>query len=71
MTQKLLKSTTTVSSMTLLSRIVGFIRDMVIAQIFGASASLDAFLLAFKIPEFYAPAFCRRRFFSSLCARAE
>lgn len=38
--------------MTLVSRIVGFIRDMVIAQIFGASASLDAFLLAFKIPNF-------------------
>lgn len=52
MTAKLLKSTTTVSFMTLLSRIVGFGRDMVIAQIFGASASLDAFLLAFKIPNF-------------------
>lgn len=38
--------------MTFLSRIVGFIRDMVIAQIFGATASIDAFLLAFKIPNF-------------------
>lgn len=52
MTDKLLKSTSVVSFMTLLSRIAGFIRDMVIAHAFGASASIDAFLLAFKIPNF-------------------
>ncbi len=38
--------------MTFLSRVIGFIRDMVIAQLFGASAGIDAFLLAFKIPNF-------------------
>lgn len=38
--------------MTFLSRIVGFIRDMVLAQLFGANAGFDAFLLAFKIPNF-------------------
>jgi putative peptidoglycan lipid II flippase len=38
--------------MTLLSRILGFIRDVVIAQTFGANASTDAFLIAFKIPNF-------------------
>ena len=39
-------------SMTMLSRVLGFIRDVVIAGIFGASALYDAFLLAFKIPNF-------------------
>ncbi|MFI4937378.1 MAG: murein biosynthesis integral membrane protein MurJ [Candidatus Berkiellales bacterium] len=50
--EQLLKSTTTVSFMTFLSRVVGFLRDMVVANIFGASAGIDAFLLAFKIPNF-------------------
>lgn len=49
---ELLKSTTTVSFMTFLSRIVGFLRDMIVANVFGASAGIDAFLLAFKIPNF-------------------
>lgn len=52
MTNKLFKSTALVSFMTLLSRIVGFIRDMVMATVFGASPGMDAFLLAFKIPNF-------------------
>lgn len=52
MANQLLKSTTLVSLMTFFSRIVGFIRDMVIAQLFGAGAGIDAFLLAFKIPNF-------------------
>jgi len=38
--------------MTFLSRILGFIRDVVIAHAFGASISSDAFLIAFKIPNF-------------------
>ena len=52
MSKKLIKSTLVVGSMTLLSRILGFIRDVVIAQTFGANASTDAFLIAFKIPNF-------------------
>jgi putative peptidoglycan lipid II flippase len=48
----LLRSTSVVSLMTFLSRAVGFIRDMVIAQMFGASGEVDAFLVAFKIPNF-------------------
>ncbi len=39
--------------MTLLSRIMGFIRDMLVAQVFGASAGYDAFLIAFKLPNFF------------------
>src|SRR5690606_27753880 len=52
MEKKALKSTSYVSLMTFLSRILGFVRDMVLAQIFGAGASFDAFLVAFKIPNF-------------------
>ncbi len=46
----LLKTLATVSSMTLLSRILGFIRDAVIARAFGAGLATDAFFVAFKIP---------------------
>ena len=46
----LLRSTAIISLMTMISRILGFARDIVLAQIFGASASLDAFVIAFKIP---------------------
>lgn len=49
---KLFKSTLIVSAMTLLSRILGFIRDVVFAREFAASAGMDAFLIAFKIPNF-------------------
>ena len=52
MSKKLIKSTLVVGSLTLISRILGFIRDVVIAQTFGANASTDAFLIAFKIPNF-------------------
>jgi len=50
--KSLLRSTATVSTMTMLSRVMGFVRDVIIARIFGASAGMDAFLVAFKIPNF-------------------
>ena len=46
----LLKALATVSSMTLISRILGFVRDFVIARIFGAGLMTDAFFVAFKLP---------------------
>lgn len=49
---KLLQSTATVGSATILSRILGFLRDVVLARWFGASGETDAFFLAFKIPNF-------------------
>ncbi|MFK5985974.1 MAG: murein biosynthesis integral membrane protein MurJ [Pseudomonadota bacterium] len=52
MSKKLLKSSLIVASMTLLSRILGFARDVVFAREFAASAAMDAFLIAFKIPNF-------------------
>lgn len=50
--QTLLRSTTLVSLLTLLSRIMGFLRDMVLASVFGAQAGMDAFYVAFRIPNF-------------------
>ncbi|HIG92145.1 MAG TPA: murein biosynthesis integral membrane protein MurJ [Methylococcaceae bacterium] len=38
--------------MTMLSRIMGFIRDMLLARLFGADAATDVFFVAFKIPNF-------------------
>ncbi|MBA3904060.1 MAG: murein biosynthesis integral membrane protein MurJ, partial [Rhodocyclaceae bacterium] len=46
----LLKALATVSSMTLLSRILGFVRDFVIARAFGAGMATDAFFVAFRLP---------------------
>jgi len=48
----LLRSTLNFGSMTLISRILGFVRDMVLARWFGVSAATDAFFVAFKIPNF-------------------
>jgi putative peptidoglycan lipid II flippase len=46
----LLRSLATVSGMTLLSRILGFARDFVIARAFGAGLMTDAFFVAFRLP---------------------
>jgi putative peptidoglycan lipid II flippase len=46
----LLKSLAAVSSMTMVSRILGFIRDAIVARIFGAGMATDAFFVAFKLP---------------------
>lgn len=50
MSLKLLKSSAVVSLMTLVSRILGFVRDALVARLFGADAGTDAFFVAFKIP---------------------
>jgi putative peptidoglycan lipid II flippase len=50
--KSLLKSTSIVSAMTMLSRVLGFARDMLMASLFGTAAGFDAFLVAFKIPNF-------------------
>lgn len=58
----LLKATATVGGMTLISRMLGFVRDMVIARYFGASAGADAFFVAFKIPNFFRRLFAEGAF---------
>lgn len=52
MSKALVKSTSTVVSMTMISRVFGFVRDMVTAQLFGAGVFSDAFFVAFRIPNF-------------------
>lgn len=46
----LLKSLAAVSSLTMVSRVLGFVRDTLIARIFGAGVASDAFVVAFKLP---------------------
>jgi putative peptidoglycan lipid II flippase len=46
----LLRTLATVSSLTMVSRVLGYVRDFYIARIFGASLATDAFFVAFKIP---------------------
>ena len=58
MFKQILRSTTIIGKLTLLSRLLGYIRDMLIARLFGASIATDAFFIAFKIPNLF------RRFFA-------
>ncbi len=48
----LVRSFATVSSFTMLSRLLGFVRDVMIAAILGAGPLADAFFVAFKLPNF-------------------
>ena len=48
----MLRSMFSFSSMTLVSRVLGLVRDVVLSRWFGASAATDAFFVAFKIPNF-------------------
>ena len=48
----LVKSGGIVGIMTLLSRILGFVRDQVVAIVFGAGATTDVWLVAYRIPNF-------------------
>ena len=47
---------------TLLSRILGYVRDVVIANIFGAGIAADAFFVAFRIPNFFRRLFAEGAF---------
>src|SRR5688572_7688361 len=52
MSKTLIKSTSVVVVMTMISRVCGFTRDMVMGYFFGAAAQFDAFSVAFRIPNF-------------------
>jgi len=52
LSKTLSKSTLIVSSLTLFSRILGFVRDTLIAHYFGVNAATDAFFVAFRFPNF-------------------
>lgn len=65
MASSLVRSTTVVSGMTFISRILGFGRDVVLAVMFGAGPAMDAFLVAFKIPNFLRRLFAEGAFAQS------
>ena len=46
---KLVKSSAVVGSATMLSRVLGLLRDVVLANLIGANGNADAFFVAFKI----------------------
>lgn len=48
----LLRGVFSFSSMTMISRVLGLVRDMAISHVFGASVATDAFVVAFRIPNF-------------------
>lgn len=52
MSRKLLKNTAKVGGLTMVSRVLGFARDIIFARFFGAGVGMDAFIVAFKIPNF-------------------
>ncbi|MFI3241911.1 MAG: murein biosynthesis integral membrane protein MurJ [Alphaproteobacteria bacterium] len=61
----LLKSVTTFGSWTLVSRITGFFRDMVLANFLGAGLVSDAFFVAFKLPNLFRSLFAEGAFTSA------
>lgn len=58
----LVKSTSIVASFTLVSRISGFLRDVMMANLIGASILSDAFFVAFKLPNFFRRLFAEGAF---------
>lgn len=50
--RSLLRASGVVGLMTLLSRLLGFVREVMLATAFGAGAAMDAFLVALMIPNF-------------------
>jgi putative peptidoglycan lipid II flippase len=65
MSRPLLKSTTTTGFATLLSRLTGLLRDTFMAQALGVGPASDAFLVAFKIPNFLRRLFAEGAFSQS------
>lgn len=61
----LLKSITTFGGWTLVSRLTGFLRDVVLANYLGAGAVSDAFFVAFKLPNLFRSLFAEGAFTSA------
>jgi len=62
LSKKLIKSGLIVSVMTLISRVLGLVRDVVIANVMGAGIMADVFLFANKIPNFFRRLFAEGAF---------
>jgi putative peptidoglycan lipid II flippase len=61
----LVKSVAKVGGLTLVSRVLGFVRDILTAKYAGASAETDAFFVAFKLPNFMRRLFAEGAFNSA------
>ncbi len=48
--KQIVRGTAITSSLTLVSRLLGFVRDLIIARVFGTSVFADAYFVAFRIP---------------------
>lgn len=58
----LLRSVATIGSYTLLCRVFGFVRDVMMTALMGATALNDAFIVAFKLPNFFRSLFAEGAF---------
>jgi putative peptidoglycan lipid II flippase len=58
----LIKSSSLIASLTLLSRIFGFVRDMLLARVLGAGLAADAYQLAFRLPNTFRRLFAEGAF---------
>ncbi len=58
----LLRSVATVGGYTLVSRVLGFVRDVLMAAMLGAGPVADAFFVAFKLPNFFRRLFAEGAF---------
>jgi putative peptidoglycan lipid II flippase len=58
----LIRAATTVGGFTLLSRLVGFVRDLLMARYLGAGFASDAFLVAFRLPNLFRSLFAEGAF---------
>lgn len=56
------RSTFIVSAMTMLSRVLGLVRDVVLLNVFGAGKDFDTFVVAFRIPNFFRRLFAEGAF---------
>ncbi|MEX7491744.1 murein biosynthesis integral membrane protein MurJ, partial [Acinetobacter baumannii] len=61
-TMALWRSTFIVSAMTMLSRVLGLVRDVVLLNVFGAGKDFDTFVVAFRIPNFFRRLFAEGAF---------
>ena len=59
---KLYRGFATVGSITILSRVLGFVRDVLIAAVLGTSSVADAFFVAFRVPNMFRRLFAEGAF---------
>ena len=58
-----------IAAPTMLSRVLGFVRDMAVAAVIGAGPVADAFFIAFKLPNFFRRLFAEGAFASAFVVR--